>query len=108
MTVINNQFKIYFRETKNMLPMEGILEKLEQNGFIQPENFVPQAIMKDLQKNKFTLDGENFYQEYLKNGKKIGFHKPENPFLPTGMQGLFKNTFPQDGKMGQGIQEWTK
>ena len=48
MTVINNQFKIYFRETKNMLPMEGILEKLEQNGFIQPENFVPQAIMKDL------------------------------------------------------------
>ena len=48
MTVINNQFKIYFRETKNILPMEGILEKLEQNGFNQPENLVPQAIMKDL------------------------------------------------------------
>ena len=48
------------------LAMEGIFEKLEVNSFDQSENQ-----MKDLLKNKFTLNGKKSFncQRYLKHGK---------------------------------------
>ena len=50
-------FQLYFHEgTFPLLPVEEILEKLKQNDFHQPENQIPLARMKDLLKNKFTLD----------------------------------------------------
>ena len=45
---------------EKLLPRERIFEKLEQNGFHQPENQFPLARMKDLLKNKFTLDRKSF------------------------------------------------
>ena len=50
-------FQLYFHEgTFPLLPVEEILEKLKQNDFHQPENQIPLARIKDLLKNKFTLD----------------------------------------------------
>ena len=33
LVVIKDSFKIYFQEIEKLLPMKGILEMLEQNGF---------------------------------------------------------------------------
>lgn len=37
-----------------------LFEKLNENGFHQPEDQFPQARMKDLLKDKFTLDEKKF------------------------------------------------
>ena len=67
--------------------MEGIFEVLAQNGFYQPENQFPLARMKDLLKNKFTLDGKSFNLKW----EKIGFHQPENAFPLARMKDSFQN-----------------
>ena len=56
--------------------------------------------MKDLLKNKSTLDGRKALttKSIWKMGKKC-FHKPENPFPLTGVQDCFENTFALDGKI---------
>ena len=33
LAIIKDSFKIYFHEMEKLLPMEGISEKLKQNGF---------------------------------------------------------------------------
>ena len=48
LAVIKNSFKIYFQEVEKLLPMEGIFEILEQNGFHYPENLFPLARVKNL------------------------------------------------------------
>ena len=46
---MKDSFKIYFHETiERIFPVERIFEKLEQNGFHQPENQFPLARIKDL------------------------------------------------------------
>ena len=56
---MKNSFKIYFQEMEKMLPMKRYLGYWK-NGFQQPENQFPLARMKDLLKNKFTVDGKSF------------------------------------------------
>ena len=60
LAVTKDSFKIYFQEMEKLLPIEGIFEILTHNDFHYPENHFPLARMKDLLKNKFTLDGKNF------------------------------------------------
>ena len=56
---MKNSFKIYFQEMEKMLPMKRYLGYWK-NGFHQPENQFPLVRMKDLLKNKFTVDGKSF------------------------------------------------
>ena len=51
-------FKIYFQEVEKLLPMGGLLEILEQNGFHYPGNQLELVRMKYLLKNKSILGGE--------------------------------------------------
>ena len=60
MAVVKDSFKIYFQGMEKLLSMEGIFDILAQNGFHQLENQFPLARMKDLLKNKLTLDGKSF------------------------------------------------
>ena len=54
-------FKIYFHEMEKLFPLDEIFEKLEPNGFHYPENQFPLDKMKNLLKNKFTLNGKNSF-----------------------------------------------
>ena len=55
LAVIQDSFKIYFQEIEKKR-----FEILAQKGFQQLENQFVLARMKDLLKNKFTLDGKIF------------------------------------------------
>ena len=72
---------------EKLFPMEAIFEQLKSVSLCQNERFVSKI--------------RNHWQECLKirKKKKNGFHWPETPFPLTGMRDLFKNTFPQDGKV---------
>ena len=58
---------------EKLLPMEEIFEKLKRNGFQKPENQFPFARMKNLLKNKFTLDRKKVAtaRSIWKLGKKL-------------------------------------
>ena len=69
---------------KKLLLMERIFEKLEQNGFHQPE-------WRRCYKNKFTLGGKkkNFNcQENLKNGEKKWFPLASKPVSTSQNEGF--------------------
>ena len=51
------------------------------------KKWFPLARMKDLLKNKFTVDRKSFNEKW----EKVGFHLPENPFPLARM----KDSFPK-------------
>ena len=76
---------------EKLLPMEELFEKLEQNGFHQPENQFPLASMKNLLKNKFKLGGiKALTIRSIGKMEKSGFHEPKNPFPLARMKDLFQ------------------
>ena len=59
--------------------------------------------MKDLLKNKFTVDRKSFNEKW----EKVGFHLPENPFPLSWMKDSFpKYVSTRRAKTISGINVW--
>lgn len=67
---------IFIHHMENLIAMEEIFEKLEQNGFHPPENPLTLTGIQDLFENTFPLDGkiELVVAELSKNERRNGFH----------------------------------
>ena len=94
-------FKIYFREVEKLLPMEGLLEILVQNGVHYPGNQFQLVRMKYLLKDKSILGGEKalLTRSIQKTEKKNWFPLARN-LVSTRQHKVFvsKICFHQTGK----------
>ena len=67
---------IFIHDMENLIAMEEIFEKLEQNSFHSPENPLTLTGIQDLFENTFPLDGkiELVVAELSQNERRNGFH----------------------------------
>ena len=91
-------FRIYFQEVEKLLPMEGLLEILEQNGVHCPGNQFQLVRMKYLLKDKSILGGEKalLTRSIRKTEKKLVSTSQKFGFHQTTRSICFRNTFSPD------------